>query len=93
MTKSPKGVLLASDSMEMQVQGQTNATAGSLVERDHSIYSIPATHDKLAGKSRHSFLVGAENDASDRENCEICTTIYCRKCYVGLCVGWCFELN
>jgi hypothetical protein len=70
MTKSPKGVLLASDNMEMQVQGQTNATAGRLVGRDHSIYSIPLTHSKLAEKSRHSFLVNAEKDASDWDRCE-----------------------
>jgi hypothetical protein len=69
MRKSPKGVLLASDGTEMQVQGQTSSTAGRLVGRDHSIYSIPATHAKLVGKSQHSFLVSAE-DTSDWESCE-----------------------
>jgi hypothetical protein len=52
MTKSLKGVLLASDSTEMRVQGQTNTTAGRLVGRDHSIHSISATHSKLVGKSQ-----------------------------------------
>jgi hypothetical protein len=70
MKKSLKGILLASYGTEMQVQGQTNTTASRLVGRDHSIYSIPATHAKLAGKSQHSFLVSAEKDVSDWESCE-----------------------
>jgi hypothetical protein len=70
MKKLPKDVLLASDGTEMQVHGQTSSTVGRLVGRDHSIYSIPATHVKLAGKSQNSFLVSAEKDTSDRENCE-----------------------
>jgi hypothetical protein len=70
MKKSPKGVLLASNGTEMQVQGRTSSTAGRLLGRGHSIYSIPATNVKLAGKSQHSFLVSAEKDASDRESCE-----------------------
>jgi hypothetical protein len=90
MQKSPKGVLLTSDSTEMQVQDQTISTVGSFVGRDHSIYNIPATRVKLAGKSQLSFLVSAEKDASDQDSCN---TMYCRKCYVGLCVGQCYELN
>jgi hypothetical protein len=31
-----------------------------LIRRDHSIYSFPVTHAKLAGKSQLSFLVSAE---------------------------------
>jgi hypothetical protein len=58
--------LLASDSTEMQVQGP----AGRLVGRDHFIYSIPATHAKLAGKSKSSFLISAEKAAPSRESCE-----------------------
>jgi hypothetical protein len=58
--------LLASDGMEMQVQGP----AGRLAGRDHSIYLILATHAKLAGKSQHSFLVSAEKEAPGRESCE-----------------------
>jgi hypothetical protein len=70
MKKSLKGMLLASDGTEMHVQGQTSSTAGRLLGRDHSIYSIPATHAKLAGKSQHSFLVSADKDAPDWEICE-----------------------
>jgi hypothetical protein len=69
MKKLPKGILLASDGKEMQVQGQNSSTGGRLEGRDHSIYSIPATHAKLAGKSQHSFLVCAV-DAPDWESCE-----------------------
>jgi hypothetical protein len=54
--------------------GRTNTTAGRVVGRDHSVYSIPATHSKLTGKSRHSFLVSAEKDTSD---CESCGDVYC----------------
>jgi hypothetical protein len=50
--------------------GRTNITAGRLVGRDHSIYSIPATHSKLAGKSRYSFLVSEEKDALDHKSSE-----------------------
>jgi hypothetical protein len=67
MKNSPKGVFLASDGTEMQVQGQTSGTAGRLIGRGHSIYSIPATNVKLAGEFQHSFLISAKEDASDRE--------------------------
>jgi hypothetical protein len=40
------------------------------VGRDHSIYSIPATHAKLAGKLQHSFLVSAEEEVPGQESCE-----------------------
>jgi hypothetical protein len=49
--------------------GRTNTTADRFLGRDHSIYSVPATHSKLAAKSQHSFLASAE-DASDCESCE-----------------------
>jgi hypothetical protein len=68
--KSPKGILLTSDGTEKQVQGQTSSTAGSFLGRDHSVYSIPATHAKLARKSQFSYLVSAEKDAPYPENCE-----------------------
>jgi hypothetical protein len=70
MKNSPKGVLLASDGMVIQVQDQTSSPACRLIGRDHSIYSIPATHAKLAGKSQLSFLVSAEKVAPDPESCE-----------------------
>jgi hypothetical protein len=68
--KSPKGVLLASDGMEIQVQDQTISPACRLIGRDHSIYGIPATYAKLSGKSHLSLLVSAEKDAPDPESCE-----------------------
>jgi hypothetical protein len=51
------------------VQDQTISPACRLIGRDHSIYSIPATHAQLAGKSQLSFLAGAE-EAPDPESCE-----------------------
>jgi hypothetical protein len=68
--KSPKGILLASDRMEIHVQDQTSSPASRLIQTDHSIYSIPVTHAKLAGKSQLSFLVSAEKVAPDWESCE-----------------------
>jgi hypothetical protein len=63
-------VLFASDGMEIQVLDETSGPAGRLVGRDHSVYSIPATNTKLEGKSQLTFLVSADKQASDRENCE-----------------------
>jgi hypothetical protein len=51
------------------VQDQTSSPACRLIGRDCSIYSIPATHAKLAGKSQLLFLVSAE-DAPDLQGCE-----------------------
>jgi hypothetical protein len=70
MKKSPKGVLLTSDRTEIQVQDQTISPACRLIGTDHSIYSIPATYAKLAGKSQLSLLVSAEKDAPHPESCE-----------------------
>jgi hypothetical protein len=86
-------VLLTSEGTVIQEQGQASGPAGRLVSRDHSIYSIPVTHAKLEGKSQLSFLVSAEKQAPDQETVKTCTTMYCRKCYVGLCIGQCFDLN
>jgi hypothetical protein len=69
MKKSPKGVLLASDGTEIQVQVQTSGSVCRLAGRDHSIYSIPVIHAKLVGKSQFSFLISAE-DAPVLESCE-----------------------
>ena len=71
MKKSLKGVLLTSDETEIQVQNQkTSNPACRRIGRDHSIHTIPATHDKLAGKYQLSFLVSAEQYAPDPESCE-----------------------
>jgi hypothetical protein len=50
MKKSPKSVLFASDGTEIQVQDQISSPACTIVGRDRSLYCIPATHAKLAGK-------------------------------------------
>jgi len=49
--------LLASASMEIQVQGQTSSPAGRLIGIDHSVYRIPAKQAKLEGKSQRSCCV------------------------------------
>jgi hypothetical protein len=88
MKNSPKGELLASDGMEMQVKGQISSTADRLLGRGHSIYSIPATNVKLAGKLHHSFLVSAEKNVSGQESCE---DMYCRKPYVDFALSGVFN--
>src|SRR5215510_12380829 len=70
MKKSLKGVLLASDGTGIEVQDQTSSPACRRTGRDHSIYSIPVTHDKLAGKYQLLFPVSAEKYAPDHESCE-----------------------
>jgi hypothetical protein len=78
--------LLASAGTEIQVQGR-------LVGRDYFLYRIPATHAKLEGKSQRSCRVCAERSKfQTRKTVKKCTTMYCQKCDVGLCVGQCFEV-
>jgi len=85
--------LLASAGTDIQVQGQTSSPVGRLVGRDHFLYRIPMTHAKVEGISQRSCRVCAE-----RRNCQTgktvmkCTTMYSRKCDVGLCIGQCFEV-
>jgi maltodextrin utilization protein YvdJ len=85
--------LLANAGTEMQVQGQTSSPVGRLVGRDHFLYRIPATHAKVEGTSQRSCRVCAER--SERQTGKTKkkrTTMYCRKCDVGLCIGQCFEV-
>ena len=90
--KVAKG-LLTSAGAEIQMQGQTSSPAGRFVGRDHFLYRIPATHAKVEGTSQDSCRVCA-----DRSKCQTgktvkkCTTMFCRKCEVGLCIGQCFEV-
>jgi len=78
--------LLASAGTEMQVQGQTSIPAGRLVGRDHFLYRIPATHAKVEGTSQRSCCVCAEKSKCQTgKTIKKCTTMYCRKCDVGLC--------
>jgi hypothetical protein len=63
-------VLLAAEGREIQLQGQTSSPACRLVGQELSVYSIPATHAKLEGKSQLTFLESAEKQAPYRENCE-----------------------
>ena len=85
--------LLASAGTEMQVQGQTSSPAGRLVGRDHFLYRIPATHAKVEGTSQRSCHVCTEKSKRQtRKTVKKCTTMYCQKCDVGLCIGQCFEV-
>ena len=86
--KVAKG-LLASAGTEMQVQGQTSSPFG----RDHFLYRIPATHAKVEGTSQRSCRVyGEKSKRQTGKTIKKCTTMYCRKYDVGLCIGQCFEV-
>jgi len=85
--------LLTSAGTEIQVQVQTSSPAGRLVGRDHFLYGIPATHVKVEGTSQRSCHVCAERSKLQTgKTVKKCTTMYCQKCDVGLCVGQCFEV-
>jgi len=79
--------LLASARTEIQVQDRTSSSAGRLLGRDHFLYSIPATHSELEGKSQCSCCECAETSkCQTRKTVKICATVYCHKCDVGLCI-------
>ena len=85
--------LLASASMEIQVQGQTSSPAGRLTGRDHSVYRIAAKQAKLEGKSQRLCRVcGDRSKGQTGKTVKKCTTVYCHKCDIGLCIGQCFEV-
>jgi hypothetical protein len=85
--------LLASAGTENGTQGDHNSTAGRLVGRDHFLYRIPATHARVEGTSQHSCRLCAEKSkCQSGKTVKECTTMYCRKCDVGLCIGQCFEV-
>jgi len=85
--------LLASAATEIQVQGQTSSPAGRLVGRDHFLYRIPVTHAKVVGTSQCSCRVCAERSKRQTgKTVKKCTTMYCRKCDMELCIGQCFEV-
>jgi len=86
-------VLLASAGAENGTQGDNNSTGGRLVGTDHFLNRIPATHARVEGKSQRSCRVCAEKSKRQTGKAvKKCTTMYCRKCYVGHCVGQCFEV-
>jgi hypothetical protein len=85
---------LASASMKIQVQGQTSSPAGRLVGTDHFLYRNPTTHAKLEGKSQHLCRVCAHRRKRlTGKTVKKCTTMYCRKCDVALCIGHHTKLN
>jgi len=85
--------LLTSAGTEIQVQGQTSSPAGRLVGRDHFLYRIPATQAKMEGTSQCSCSMCADRSKSQTgKTAKKCTTMYCPKCDVGLCIGRCFEV-
>jgi hypothetical protein len=57
------------------------------------LYGIPPTHARMERTSQRSCRVCAEKSKRKTgKTVKRCTTMYCRKCDVGLCVGQCFEV-
>jgi hypothetical protein len=75
------------------VQDQTSNPVCKFVRREHSIYNIPATHTKLAGKSQLSFLGSAEKDAPDPESCEDVLQRTGENTIQGFALGGFFKFN
>ena len=58
------------------------------------LYRIPGTHAKMEGTYQRSCHMCAERSKCQTgKTVKKCTTMYCRKCNVGLCIGQCFEVN
>jgi hypothetical protein len=87
--KVAKG-LLASAGTKIQEQGETSSPAGRLIGRDHFLYRVPATHAKMEGTTQRSCAEKSKRQTG--KTIKKCTTMYCRKCDVGLCIGQCFEV-
>jgi hypothetical protein len=67
--------------------------AGRLVGRDHFAFRIPATGSKQWGKTQRTCKVCADKGKHHAGKAiKKFTTVYCRKCNVGLCLGECFEI-
>jgi hypothetical protein len=90
--KVAEGVI-ASARMDIQVQGQTSNPAGRLDQpTDHFLFRIPATQGRVKGKTQRSCRVCAEKSKRNTgKTVKKCTTTYCIKCDVGLCMGQCFQ--
>jgi hypothetical protein len=85
--------LIASARTDIQEQGQTSSPAGRLVQSDHFLYRIPATHGRIKGKTQRSCHVCAEKSKHKTgKTVKKYTTTYSRKCNIGLCIGQYFEV-
>jgi hypothetical protein len=83
---------LASACTKIQVQGQSSSPAGGLVGRDH--FYIGFQRHMLSWREHLSAHVArVRREASARPGkVKKCTTMYRRKCDVGLRIGQCFEV-
>jgi hypothetical protein len=69
------------------------SSASRLVGRDHFVHRVPATSSKLKGCSQGTCKVCADRGKHHTgKSTKKYTTVYCRKCDVGLCLGDCFEI-
>lgn len=63
------------------------STAGRLVGRDHFPHRIPAVGAKREGHAQRTYKSKHNTGRAVKKM----TTVYCRTCDVGLCIGECFE--
>ena len=85
--------LLASVSTDIQVHGHTSSPASRLVGRDHFLYRIPVTHGKMEGTYQRCHVCAERSKCQTGKTVKKRTTMYCRKCDVGHCIGQCLEVN
>jgi hypothetical protein len=81
--------LLASADTEIQALGQTSSPAGRLVETDHFLYRILATHANSEGKTQRSCR---KRKHQTGKTVTKFTTTCCRKCDFELYIGQCFDV-
>jgi hypothetical protein len=74
--------------------GQSRISSASrLVGRGHFVHRVPATSSKQKGCSQLTCKVCADKGKHHTgKSTKKYTTVYCRKCNIGLCLGDCFEI-
>jgi hypothetical protein len=81
---------LVSDVRKVTDQSRISS-ASRFVGRDHFAYRVPAMSSKLKECSQRTCKVCADRgEHHTGKSTKKYTTVYCRKCDVGLCLGDCF---
>jgi hypothetical protein len=84
---------LVSDGGSEVTERSRISSASRLVGRDHFAHRVPATGSKLKGCSQCTCKFCADRGKHHTgKSTKKYTTVYCRKCDVGLCLGDCFKI-
>lgn len=83
--------LVADVGKETRIQSPPG-TGGRLLGRDHFPYRIPGSGKKKEGWAQRLCKVCSDRGKHESgKSARQYTTMYCKKCDVGLCIGECFE--